>query len=79
MQEIVITLLSSGSFFSLITWVFTRKSTQKTERIAAKKSELDNTELAVKIWRDLAQDLRAEIKDLKEEVHELREELKKHK
>ncbi len=70
MQEIIITLFSSGSFFSLITWGFTRKST-------AKKSELDNTEQAVKIWRELAEGLFLELEKLKEEVHELREELKK--
>lgn len=75
MQELLIAIFSSGSLTGVFTWFFTRKTTQKTERIAAKSSELDNVEKAVEIWRNLAENLEKRVADLQEEIHALRMEL----
>ncbi len=71
MQDIIISLISSGGVASFFTWLLTR-------RRVGKKGELDNVEQAIKIWRQIAQDLQSEIDNLKKEVQQLTAELKKH-
>lgn len=54
---------------------------RKKENVEIKGSELDNTEKAVKLWREMAEELKRQVDDLSQkvdtlmsEVHSLREE-----
>ena len=63
-----------GSFLSaLAAWFFTRRKNNAD----AKKSELDNVEDAIAIWREMAQQLAVELKSLREENRILTQEVKK--
>ena len=63
-----------GSFFSaLVTWFFTRRK----NNAEAKKSELDNVENAIAIWREMAQQLAVELSSLRKENMILAQEVKK--
>ena len=72
-----------GSLFgSGVTWIFTlrsvkQKSSAQAELTAneAKSKELDNIQEAIKTYRELAEDLRAELKASNDDRAALREEL----
>jgi peptidoglycan hydrolase CwlO-like protein len=68
MNELTIVLFLAVPLGSIITYIFTRRK----NRADARKSELDNVDKAVSIWRSLAQDLEKEIKDLRQEVEDIR-------
>lgn len=58
------------------TWFLTRKKQNAETRVTvatAHTSELDATEKAVAIWRNLAQDLKKEVDELRKLIIELRE------
>ena len=67
----------TGLFGSLITWLFGRKK----EKIEVESSEITNVQEAIKIWREMATDLKSEVAELKikvdsltTEIHNLRSE-----
>ena len=62
---------ATGLFGSLITWLFGRKK----EKIEVQSSEITNVQEAIKIWREMATDLKAEVADLKEKVETLTTEI----
>jgi predicted RNase H-like nuclease (RuvC/YqgF family) len=75
-DEVIIPGLT-GFFGALITWLFGRKK----ESVDLQSSEITNVQEAIKIWREMATDLKAEVADLKikvdsltTEIHNLRSE-----
>lgn len=71
MIQTVIALLSSSGIASLLTWLISKR----TYDAAAKGSELDNVDHAVKIWRGLASDLEVKLDALTKKCDELTTEL----
>jgi regulator of replication initiation timing len=69
-EEIVIPGVT-GLFGSLVTWLFGRKK----EKIEVQSSEITNVQEAIKIWREMATDLKAEVADLKDKVESLTNEI----
>jgi regulator of replication initiation timing len=61
----------TGLFGSLVTWLFGRKK----EKIEVQSSEITNVQEAIKIWREMATDLKAEVADLKDKVESLTNEI----
>lgn len=66
---------ATGAFGAFITWIFGKRK----EDVEVKSSELDNTEKAVKLWREMAEELKKQVDDLSgkvdalmNEVHSLR-------
>lgn len=64
-------------FAALITWLFGRKK----ENVEVQGTEITNTQEAIKIWREMAQDMSDKVKELSDkvdtltlEVHNLRNE-----
>lgn len=51
-----------------VTWFFSRKK----QRAEVETNELNNVEQAIKIWRDMSQNLEAEVTELRSEVVSLR-------
>lgn len=82
MTEVIITIASSF-VTALVTWIFARRKNNADARkveAEAKQGELDVIEDAIKIWREIAEDLKKEVKrlsddnkQLKSEVHRLRQ------
>ena len=75
-EEIIIPA-TTGFFGALVTWLFGRKK----EKIEVESSEITNVQEAIKIWREMATDLKAEVAELKikvdtltTEIHNLRSE-----
>lgn len=69
MMEILITTLSSLASATLA-WLFARRKSMAEARKSeaeAKASELDVIEDAIKIWRELAEDLKKEVQRLSED------------
>ena len=48
---------------------------RKKEKIEVESSEITNVQEAIKIWREMATDLKAEVADLKEKVETLTTEI----
>lgn len=69
-DEVIVPGLT-GFFGSLITWVFGRKK----EGIEVQSTEITNVQEAIKIWREMATDLKAEVADLKIKVESLTTEI----
>lgn len=69
MSEVLITLASSFAS-AFVAWIFARRKNaaeaQKAEA-EAKASELDVIEDAIKIWRELAEDLKKEVQRLSDD------------
>lgn len=61
----------TGFFGAFITWVFGRKK----EGVEVQGSEITNVQEAIKIWREMATDLKAEVADLKDKVESLTTEI----
>lgn len=85
MTEAIITLLvaaTSTVITAVVTWLFAKKKSMAETRLLlakSQKTELETIEDAVKIWRELAEDLKKEVqrlsadnKALKTEVGRLR-------
>ena len=58
MTELIITLSGLIPISSLLTWLFARRK----NRAEAQQSELDVVEQAIRIWREMSEELRAELK-----------------
>ena len=74
MRQIIIPYLSeaiTALVAAFAGWFFTRRKS----RAESDKSELDVVEEAIKIWREIAQDLKKEIQELKEENKLLKHEV----
>jgi predicted RNase H-like nuclease (RuvC/YqgF family) len=76
LSEVIVPSLTAF-FAALITWLFGRKK----ENVEVQGSEITNVQEAIKIWREMATDMKAEVAELKEkiellttEVHTLRSE-----
>lgn len=61
----------TGFFGALVTWLFGRKK----EGVEVQSTEITNVQEAIKIWREMATDLKAEVADLKEKVETLTTEI----
>ena len=66
---------ATGAVGAFVTWIFGKRK----EDVEVKSSELDNTEKAVKLWREMAEELKKQVDDLNvkvdtlmQEVHSLR-------
>jgi regulator of replication initiation timing len=75
-DEVIVPALT-GFFGALVTWLFGRKK----EKIEVESSEITNVQEAIKIWREMATDLKSEVAELKikvdsltTEIHNLRSE-----
>jgi predicted RNase H-like nuclease (RuvC/YqgF family) len=75
-NEVVLPTITAF-FASAITWIFGRKKAQ----VEVEAGEITNVQEAIKIWREMATDMKAEVAELKEkiellttEVHTLRSE-----
>jgi len=84
MLEIILAIVGSGSLTGVISWIFARRKNlaeaQQSEAQAA-MSELDVVEKAIKIWREMSEQLTQElersrclIEGLKKQVDTLAEE-----
>lgn len=69
-NELIIPSIT-GVFGSLVTWLFGRKK----EKLEVESSEITNVQEAIKIWREMATDLKAEVADLKDKVESLTTEI----
>lgn len=69
-----------GAATAVIAWLLTKRKQDAETRVTeatAHTSELDATEKAVAIWRNLAQDLKKEVDELRGLIAELRQENEK--
>jgi len=64
---------ATGLFGALITWLFGRKK----EAVDMQSTEITNVQEAIKIWREMATDLKAEVLELKLKVESLEAEIHK--
>jgi uncharacterized small protein (DUF1192 family) len=69
-DDIIVPSVTAG-LGSFITWIFGRKK----ENVEIQGSEITNTQEAVKIWREMAQELSDKVKDLTERIDVLTEEV----
>ena len=69
-DEVIVPGLT-GFFGALITWLFGRKK----EGVEVQSTEITNVQEAIKIWREMATDLKAEVADLKIKVESLTTEI----
>jgi predicted RNase H-like nuclease (RuvC/YqgF family) len=69
-DEVIVPALT-GFFGALVTWLFGRKK----EGVEVQSSEITNVQEAIKIWREMATDLKAEVADLKIKVDSLTTEI----
>jgi peptidoglycan hydrolase CwlO-like protein len=58
-------------FAALITWLFGRKK----ENVEVQGTEITNTQEAIKIWREMAQDMSDKVKELSDKVDTLTQEV----
>ena len=56
---------------ALIASIATYFSTRKKENVDIQGGELSNTEAAIKIWREMAQDMTDKVKELSEKIDHL--------
>jgi predicted RNase H-like nuclease (RuvC/YqgF family) len=71
-EEIIVPAIT-GFFGVLVTWLFGRKK----EGVEVQSTEITNVQEAIKIWREMATDLKAEVADLKDKVDSLTTEIHK--
>ena len=69
-EEVIVPALT-GFFGALVTWLFGRKK----EGVEVQSTEITNVQEAIKIWREMATDLKAEVADLKDKVETLTTEI----
>ena len=65
-DEVIVPGLT-GFFGALITWLFGRKK----EGVEVQSTEITNVQEAIKIWREMATDLKSEVAELKIKVESL--------
>lgn len=58
-------------FGALVTWLFGRKK----ENVEVQGTEITNTQEAIKIWREMAQDMSDKVKELSDKVDALTQEV----
>lgn len=61
----------TGAFGAFITWLFGRKK----ENVEVQGSEITNTQEAIKIWREMAQEMSDKVKELSDKVDALTQEV----
>ena len=61
----------TGFFGAFVTWLFGRKK----EAVDVQGSEINNTSEAIKIWRELAQDMTEKVKELSDKIDGLKDEI----
>lgn len=75
MLEIILAIVGSGSLTGVISWVFARRKNiaeaQQSEAQAA-ISELDVVEKAIKIWREMSEQLKQELEQSRCLIGELK-------
>jgi peptidoglycan hydrolase CwlO-like protein len=69
-DEVIVPALT-GFFGALVTWLFGRKKAG----VEVQSSEITNVQEAIKIWREMATDLKAEVAELKIKVDSLTNEI----
>lgn len=69
-DEVILPAIT-GFFGALITWLFGRKK----EGVELQGAEITNVQEAIKIWREMATDLKNEVADLKIKVEVLTTEI----
>lgn len=62
---------TTGFFGALVAWVFGRKK----ENVEVQGTEINNTQEAIKIWREMAQEMTDKVKELSDKVDNLKEEI----
>lgn len=67
----IIQLVMGGALTGFLSTILTLRATRKKADSEAKGQELDNVQEAVKIWRELAETFRVDIKNTQEENCEL--------
>jgi predicted RNase H-like nuclease (RuvC/YqgF family) len=70
LNEIIIPSITAF-FASVITWIFGRKK----EEIDLQSTEITNVQEAIKIWREMANDMKQEVAELKIKVETLTTEI----
>ena len=58
---------ATGALGAFVSWIFGRKK----ENVEVQASEINNVQEAIKIWKDMAQELKEEVAELKEKVEQL--------
>jgi len=69
-NEVILPTLTAF-FASAITWIFGRKKAQ----VEVEAGEITNVQEAIKIWREMANDMKQEVADLKIKVETLTTEI----
>lgn len=69
-EEVIVPALT-GFFGALVTWLFGRKK----EGVEVQSTEITNVQEAIKIWREMATDLKSEVAELKIKVDSLTTEI----
>jgi hypothetical protein len=69
-NEVILPTLTAF-FASAITWVFGRKK----EQVEVEAGEITNVQEAIKIWREMANDMKQEVAELKIKVETLTTEI----
>lgn len=69
-NEVIIPSLTAF-FASVITWIFGRKKAQ----VEVEAGEITNVQEAIKIWREMANDMKQEVAELKIKVETLTTEI----
>lgn len=62
---------ATGALGAFVSWIFGRKK----ENVEVQASEINNVQEAIKIWKDMAQELKEEVAELKSKVEELSREI----
>lgn len=62
---------ATGAIASFITWLIGRKK----ETVEVQGSEINNTQEAIKIWREMAQEMSDKVKELSDKVDTLTQEV----
>ena len=69
-NEVILPTLTAF-FASIITWIFGRKKAQ----VEVEAGEITNVQEAIKIWREMANDMKQEVAELKIKVETLTTEI----
>jgi peptidoglycan hydrolase CwlO-like protein len=70
LSDIIVPSLTAF-FGAFVTWLFGRKK----ENVEVQGSEITNTQEAIKIWREMAQEMSDKVKELSEKVDALTQEV----
>lgn len=62
---------ATGALGAFVSWIFGRKK----ENVEVQANEINNVQEAIKIWKDMAQELKEEVAELKEKVEQLTSEV----